>query len=65
MRKSMIAGVAALFTFFAAGSFAGVAPNSGGQSASGAKVKAPSHDSEKSEQAPEKEEAHQNKDEKR
>lgn len=65
MRKLMIAGVAALFTFCATGSFAGVAPNSGGQGASGAKIKPANHDSEKSEQAPEKEEAHQNKDEKR
>lgn len=65
MRKLMIAGVAASFTLFAACSFAGVAPNSGGQSASGAKIKPVNHDSEKSEQTPEKEEAQQNKDEKR
>lgn len=65
MRKLTIAAVAALFAVFSAGSFAGVAPNHGAQGSSGAKIKPANHDAEKSEQASEKEEQNQNKDDKR
>lgn len=68
MRKFIVvAGVAAAFSVFSFGSIAGVAPNSGGQSMSGAKIKPASHnsDAEKSEQAPEKDDQHPAKDEKR
>ena len=67
MRRLIVGGIVAVFTLCTTGAFAGVAPNSGGQSMSGAKIKPPSHDSdaEKSDQAPHKEDQQGGKEEKR
>jgi len=49
--------VVVLFALFATAASAGVVPNHGGQSQSGAKVKPVNQDQDKTEQAPEKEDS--------
>jgi len=59
MRRALGPLVVVLFALFATAASAGVVPNHGGQSHSGAKVKPVNHDqdNEKTEQAPEKDDS--------
>jgi len=57
MRRALGPLVVVLFALFATAASAGVVPNHGGQSQSGAKVKPVNQDQDKTEQAPEKEDS--------